>query len=266
MVEKASAAAERSLSLDPNLPEAYVARGFVDGVLGLPLETAIQNTLRAMALSPNLPEAHWRLGADYLHIGLLDQALSELNKVLAVDPHNLRARHYIARVHLYQERYEEALLVYERSPDFAPNMLWEKALILLYLNDKNRARELLVELRRKIPKNAAAASSYAVLLAAEGEKERAEEQIRITIRNGDEGQYHFHHSEYNIASAYALMGNAREAMHWLRKAAEHGLTPYPFFERDPNLNNLRSDPDFKIWLGEMKAMWARRRASLLAGR
>jgi hypothetical protein len=51
-------------------------------------------------------------------------------------------------------------------------------------------------------------------------------------------------------------------LHWLRRTAEHRLTPYPLFERDPNLDNLRSDPDFKTWLGEMKSLWERRRASL----
>src|SRR5262245_13515123 len=43
---------------------------------------------------------------------------------------------------------------------------------------------------------------------------------------------------------------------------EHRFPCYPLFERDPNLNNLRDDPDFKTWLAEMKSLWERRRASL----
>jgi adenylate cyclase len=228
------------------------------------METTVKDTLQALALSPNLTEAHWMLGANYLHIGLLDQALSELNKVLALDPHNVRARHYVARVRLYQQRYEEAFLAYERSPDFTPTMLWEKALIFIYRGERDKARELLDELRGKFPKDAAMASTYAVLLAAEGQREKAEEQIQLAIRNGqDQGQYHFHHSEYNIASAYALMGNTREAMQWLRRTAEHGLPCFPLFERDPNLDNLRADPEFQAWSAEMKSLWERRRASLV---
>jgi serine/threonine protein kinase/Flp pilus assembly protein TadD len=263
--EKASAAAERSLSLDPNLAEAYLARGYVAAMRRFPVEAVVQDFQRALTLSPNLPDAHWRLGASYLHIGFLDEALSELNKVLALDPHNFRARYYIARTHLYQQRYDEAFLDYERSPDFPPQQLWEKVLILSYRGERTGALELINELRRKLPESEDVASTYAVLLAADGKTEQAEEQIRLAIRTG-EGRAHFHYAEYNIASAYALMGDRREALHWLRRTAEHRLTPYPLFERDPNLDNLRGDPDFKTWLGEMKSLWERRRASLVAGR
>jgi len=105
------------------------------------------------------------------------------------------------------------------------------------------------------------ASTYAVLLAAEGEKGKAEEQIRLSIGTG-EGRGHFHHAEYNIASAYALMGDRRQALQWLRKTAQDRFPCYPLFERDPNLNNLRTDPDFATFLSEMKSLWERRRAAL----
>jgi tetratricopeptide (TPR) repeat protein len=261
---KAFAAANTSLALEPNLAEGYFARGMVAGpALRLPQETVIQNLRRAVTLNPNLSEAHFQLGATYLHIGLLDEANSEFNAVLALDPHRpgLPTRFYLARAHLYQQRYDEALRLYEQSPDFTPDLLWEKVLILFYQQEKTAAHKLVRELQGKLLENADIASAYAVLLAAEGKNEEAEEQIRLATRTRAPGP-HFHHAEYNIASAYALMRDHRQALHWLRKTAEDRLTPYPLFERDPNLNNLRDDPDFKAWLGEMKALWERRRASL----
>jgi serine/threonine protein kinase/Tfp pilus assembly protein PilF len=259
---KAFAAANTSLSLNPNLAEGYLARGMVAGMaLRLPGETGAEDFRRALALNPNLSEAHFQLGGNYLHRGLLDEALSEFKAVLALDPHRLNARFYLARVYLYQQRYDEALRVYEQSPDFTPNLLWEKVLILFYRRERTAAHELVRELQAKLPESADMASVHAVLLAAEGKNEEAEEQIRLATRTRAPGP-HFHHAEYNIASAYALMGDHREALHWLRKTAEDRLTPYPLFERDPNLNNLRDNPDFKAWLGEMKSLWERRRASL----
>jgi hypothetical protein len=112
-----------------------------------------------------------------------------------------------------------------------------------------------------LPDNEDVASTYAILLAADGKNEQAEEQIGLAIRRG-EGRGHFHQAEYNIASAYALMGKHREALHWLRKTAEDRITCYPLFAGDPNLNNLRGDPEFQTWLGEMKSLWERRRAAL----
>jgi tetratricopeptide (TPR) repeat protein len=263
--EKALEYAQRSVALDPNLADAYVARGFVNRTInGLPLETTIQDFHRAAALSPNLPEVHWRLGTAYLLSGLLDEALSELNKVLALDPQHHRARVYIARVHRYQGKYDEALLDFEHSPDFPPGRLWEKALALFQGGDRSAARKLIEDLRRQLPDSADLASTDALLLAAEGHIEQAEEQIRFAlgVREGL-GVGHFSLADYNIASAYALMGKRREAVQWLHTVVEHGLASYPLFERDPNLSNLRSDPEFQAWLGEMKALWERRRASLL---
>jgi predicted Zn-dependent protease len=151
--------------------------------------------------------------------------------------------------------------VYERSPDFPPAQLWEKVLTLFHRGEKTAAHELIRELRQKLPNNEDIASTYAVLLAAEGEKEKAEEQIRLAIRTGG-GRRHFYHAEYNIASAYALMGNPRSALQWLRKTAEDGLACYSLFQRDPNLDNLRNYPEFARFLEEMKSLLQRRRASL----
>jgi TolB-like protein/Flp pilus assembly protein TadD len=262
VADKALRAAKESLSLDPNLAEAYLAQGTVATMmLHFPVEASIQYFQRALALSPNLSEAHFQMGAAYLHMGLLNEALLELNEALALDPHMFLIRLYVARADLYQQRYDEALLVYEGSPDFPTKTLWEKILILFHQGKRMAAHELALELMRKLPDNGDVASAYAILLAAEGEKEKAEEQIRLAIRTGA-GLRHFHHAEYNIASAYALMGNHRSALEWLRKTAEDGLPCYPLFQTDPKLDNLRNDPGFATFLAEMKSLLERRRANL----
>ncbi|MSU35805.1 MAG: hypothetical protein EXS36_12020 [Pedosphaera sp.] len=68
---------------------------------------------------------------------------------------------------------------------------------------------------------------------------------------------HFHHSAYNIASAHALLKNRELAMQWLQNAAEDGYPCYPWFERDPNLNNLRQYPRFIAFMAEQKEQHAR---------
>jgi serine/threonine protein kinase len=261
LATKAVVAAKMSLSLDPNLAEAYMARGRIATIRHFPLGNEIPDFRKALALNPNLAQAHFYLGTVYLQVGLLDKALSEMNAVSALDPYFLPARNYVALIHLYQQRYDEALMDYQRSPDFPPGLLWQKVLILFHRGEKAAAYELISELGRKLPDNENVASTYAVLLAAEGKKEPAEEQIGLAIRTG-ERRHNFKFAEYNIASAYALMGDRRQALQWLRRTEEHRLSCYPLFAGDPNLDNLRSDPDFKAWLAEMKALWEQRRASL----
>ena len=76
------------------------------------------------------------------------------------------------------------------------------------------------------------------------------------------GLGHFHHAEYDIACAYAVLGKTDEALSWLRRTAADGFPCYPLFEKDPLLASLRSDRDFQAFLGEMKAMWERYQATL----
>jgi hypothetical protein len=101
----------------------------------------------------------------------------------------------------------------------------------------------------------------AVLLARAGDYRKSEEYIARAIE-ADRGLGHFHHTEYNIASAYALMGRPRQAVEWLRRSAENGFPCYPLFASDPNLVSLRGDPDYQSLLGKMKADWERYRSTL----
>ena len=97
-------------------------------------------------------------------------------------------------------------------------------------------------------------SDYAVLLAKSGDFKKAEEQIAKSVQNGH-GKGHFHHAQYNIGTAYALMGKKDQALEWLQQAADEGLPCYPNYEKDPYLNNLRTDPGFILFMEKLKRQW-----------
>jgi len=261
--EKSYVEIEKALSLDPNLPEAYVARGELAWTLAnhFPHERAVADIRRALALNPNLADAHYSLGSIYLHVGLVEKALDELNAALAVDPHNTDALYRLPRVYLYQQQYQKALSEFESHPEFTGEALWQKVLALAYLGRRTEALQLIEQLNRERPRQEDLASTYAVLLAMGGDKPKALAKIRLAIEVG-QGRSHFHHAEYNIASAYALLGMKKEALEWLRKTAEDGLPCYPLFDKDPNLNNLRGDPEFTAFMQGLRAQWDRYRATL----
>jgi len=101
----------------------------------------------------------------------------------------------------------------------------------------------------------------ALLAADAGHYQRAREKIGKALQK-DLGFAHFHHTEYIIASAYALMNETTPALKYLRLAADHGLPCYPLFERDPNLNNLRKDPAFVEFMSRQKKQWEHFRTTL----
>jgi hypothetical protein len=100
-----------------------------------------------------------------------------------------------------------------------------------------------------------------MLLAHAGKESEAEETIQRAIEIG-RGFGHFHHTAYNIASAYALMNKPDQAVKWLIVAADEGFPCYPYFEIDHTLDNIRQDPSFIAFMTKLKAQWEKYNASL----
>ena len=254
--ERSYVALQKALNLDPNLARAYVIRGNLAWTLpnGFPHDRAIKDFRRALEIDPNLAIAHRVLGALLVHLGLLDQAMAELQTTLRLEPNDPGAPPRIARIYWFQQKYELALAEFQKANN--PGFAWEMGLTLWHLGRKDEAFALVEkEFNRESRGNRYDLhAAYAVLLADAGRRREAEEQIRMAIEGG-QGKSHFHHAEFSIACAYALMGRKQQAMEWLENTAEHGMPCYPLFNTEPALNSLRSDPQFRAFMEKMKKQW-----------
>ncbi|PYO80856.1 MAG: hypothetical protein DMD65_14535 [Gemmatimonadetes bacterium] len=137
------------------------------------------------------------------------------------------------------------------------------AVVLLHLGRSDSALAVIQNYLRAHPEDrgGVVTSVRAVWFAMAGNALRAQRDIETAVQEG-KGYIHFHHAAYHIALAYALLHRPDSAVHWLRQAAEGGFPCYPLFERDPFLDNIRSDPGFVAFLREQKAQWERYRATL----
>jgi serine/threonine-protein kinase len=57
---------------------------------------------------------------------------------------------------------------------------------------------------------------------------------------------------YRLASYFAVEGDSSEALHWLRRAIYLGNENYPWFQKNPAWNNLRTNADFGRILEDLK--------------
>ena len=265
--EKAFVAVGKALALDPELPEAYLARGRLlwTPANHFPHDKAIQEYRRALALNPSLDEARNQLALVLSHVGLLDEARSELEKALATNPSNNLARFRVGEVLLFQNKHEQALNALRNiPPDVNPSLVGHQIVFALFnLGRKEEAAATLEKFLKDYPADNRGlfTSLQAILAASDGRHREAEEKIQSAIERG-KGFGHFHHTAYHIACAYAIMSRHDQAISWLESAANGGFPCYVLFERDHNLDNLRQDPRFQALLAKLKQQWEQYKKAL----
>jgi serine/threonine protein kinase/Flp pilus assembly protein TadD len=260
--EEAEVDVDKALALDPNLAEGYFARGLIlwTPYKRFPHEQAVQSYKRAIELNPNLDEAHHQLGFVYLHIGLLDKGWQEIQKALAINPGNSLARYRLGVIDMCRGKYEEAFEIFHSTPlEESPSMLASYTSTALFrLDRKEEASVIIEQFLKDYPKDEGGlvTSVKAMILAKAGKQREAEDLMQRAVEIG-RGYAHFHHTSYNMASAYALMNQPEPAIKWLQVTADEGFPCYPLFEGDANLDNLRKDPRFISFMANQKQQWER---------
>jgi serine/threonine protein kinase/Flp pilus assembly protein TadD len=265
--EDAEVAVDKAVAINPNLAEGHFARGLMlwTPYKRFPHAQAIQSYRRAIELDPNFDEAHHQLGFIYLHIGMLNKAQQEIEKALAINPGNTLARYRLGVIDMCRAKYAEAFQIFNSTPlEQNPELLAFYTSNALFRLGRNGEASALIDryfTNYSKDKGGMVTSVKAMMLAKTGKNSEAEATIQHAIEIG-RGYAHFHHTSYNIASAYALMNEPEQAMKWLQVTADEGFPNYPLFEGDAQLDNLRKDRRFIAFMAQQKQQWEQFSATL----
>jgi tetratricopeptide (TPR) repeat protein len=253
--QKAFAAAERALSLDPTVPEAYLARGDLLWTQSQRFahERAVQEFRRALAINPNSDQAHRRLARVFVHLGFFEEALEHANIALKINPSNAQALNTRAQALLWMGNDEAALEMLLGMPGPVLPELVEANTVFALIR-LNRREEAWVQVRKALstfPHDPSGnLPGVEAILSAESEPHKAEAFIQnVTNRTGVNPS---HHAAYFAAAALARMGRAEQAVRWLRDAAATGFPCYALFARDPTLDPIRGAPVFQAFLSDLQ--------------
>jgi tetratricopeptide (TPR) repeat protein len=266
--QKAFAAAEKALSLDPDLPEAYLARGDLlwSHSHRFAHERAVNEFRRALALNPNSDQAHRRLARVYVHVGFFEEALQHAAIALALNPSDAQALNSRAQATLWSGKDDEALAILLSIPGPVLPELVEAntAFALFRLGRRDEAAQHLQRAMRKYPDDTSGnLPAMQALLSADTDARAADELIRTVGRR--KALNPSHHAAYFAAAASARMRRPADVVQWLRDAAENGFPCYPLFAGDSTFNPVREDPQFVAFLAELQKRSAALRDSLFPG-
>jgi class 3 adenylate cyclase/Tfp pilus assembly protein PilF len=256
--KEAYSAAGKALSVDSNLANPHLIRGqfYWSPSHNFAHEEAINEFSKAIANDPNLSQAYEQLALVQLHVGLFDDALKNASKSIELDPGNFRAKRFVGEAMMFQGNYKASMKEFEKIPEsFAPLPTQSfKALNFIYLNQPEKAIEILDKYLLNNPDNPNLNSVYAMVVAGQGKVAEAEQYQQTAVENSKEF-IHAHHVYYNLGVAAALMDRKSQALKWLKKAAETGFPNYPLFNSDPYLTSLKLYPEFSQLLEELKEEW-----------
>ncbi len=255
--QKVFVAVEQAISLDPDLAEAYLARGrfLWTRANRFPHEKTILDYRRALEINPSQDEVVAQLALVYNHIGLLEEGYTEALKAQAINPSDTLPSVAIAQSLLYQGKYEQAIGAWQSIPKEAYSSVTgsHTAWTLFQLGRLKEARAKIDEFLSTHPGDVGGLGVLSVLQAVSGETANALNTIKRASTQAEFG--HFHHTAYYLACAYTRMKRPAEAILWVQKAAATGLPCYPLFDRDPNLQPLKSDPQYKAVLDDLRKQW-----------
>jgi eukaryotic-like serine/threonine-protein kinase len=235
--------------LDPQLAEVHVARYFIlfSQYEGWQVEAAIRELRLAQQLDPNA--GHSGLVDIYQHIGLEKQADEEDEIALKVDPNNDQIKGYHVARYFDSARADEGLEANRRLFNRGPDLRYyvEKRMV-------TKAAPLLEQEYQKYPNSPFVFGIRVLLQALQGKHQEAQAAVPSILKR--ERRYRgYHHDTYNIARIYALGGNSKDALKWLRVTVKEGFPCYPLFERDSFLDRIRQDSEFIKFMAEMKERW-----------
>jgi serine/threonine protein kinase/Tfp pilus assembly protein PilF len=149
LCEEARQAAETALTLQPNLGEAVLAKGFYHYACLKDYDTAVRYFEQARQLLPNHSRIPESLAVVARRRGQWDRSESYFNEAERLDPRNLHLLGSHAETYKYLRRFPEALRKYEQALNITPDdvdIVAEKASIAQAEGDLPRAAAILAPL------------------------------------------------------------------------------------------------------------------------
>jgi len=243
---------DEALKLDPASTEANLYRIYMLLSRG-EKESARHGIANLLAGAANDWNVHMVAGLALRADGMYDEALQQFSRALKLNPanaailynHRARVYHYQNQIELAGDELEKGLALEPRHPLLRTSAGYQQ----MRLGNLSAAIEILEGVVRDDDSLRIAVPTLALCYVQAGQRERAAALLKDDTMAAAEADSEM---AYRLASYFAVEGDSSEALHWLRRAIYLGNENYPWFQKNPAWNNLKTNADFERILEDMK--------------
>ena len=243
--DQAMAAAEKAVALDPQLAEAYAARGFLRAGVRHDWAGAESDFQKALALNPSDAETHRRRATMGLAtVGRLKEAIAEAKTASELDPLSANVWSTLGRLYYSDGQLDPAQAAIERSLEIAPRQNYSPGHMAFIDLLRHRPADALPVLEQ-CTSDIFRLQGRALALHELGREAEAQQELKQLIDQFGQG------GAFQVAEIYAWFGDRDRAFDWLERAYQQRDAGLHALKFDVLLRNLHGDPRFTAFLKKM---------------
>src|SRR5262245_1416070 len=240
---KTDAAARKALALDDQLSEAHTSLAIALWWYEWNWSGAEAEFRRAIELNSNDARPHEFYGWFLVSIGRREEALAENNRARQLDPLSSETNVIVGQTLYFVRRYDEAVAQLRSTLEMDQNYWLAHSFLGRTYEQQGKLTDAIAEFQRAVDLENDVAENYSMLAHGYGLAGKKSEAQRVLAQMHDMSTKRYV-PPYNMAIAYAGMGDKDQAFAWLERAYADRSFYITWLNYDPQLDSLRSDPRF----------------------
>jgi tetratricopeptide (TPR) repeat protein len=194
----------------PKTPVAYYNLGTFYGENNL-LDEAISQLKKAIAINPHYKEAHNNLGVAYYKKGKLDEAISEYKSEIAINPSYERAHNNLGLAYYSKGLLDKAITAYKQAITLNPQYSQAYHNLGTTYHKKRKFKKAIARYKQAITKNPKLDKSYNNL-GSIYEMQRKLEKALIHYKQAITINPTYSDAHFNLGNVYNNKGKLKEAI------------------------------------------------------
>jgi|HubBroStandDraft_4_1064222.scaffolds.fasta_scaffold01393_6 TolB-like protein/DNA-binding winged helix-turn-helix (wHTH) protein/Tfp pilus assembly protein PilF len=241
---KAHANASKAIELDPNIAEGHAALALVEFYYDWNWKQSEEEFRRAIELNPNYATAHQWYSYFLTAMLRFPESVEQAAAAQQIDPLSLAINTTLASRYRHAGRLDDAMRLDQRTLEMDPNFIPAHiSLAGVYENQRNWPQAL-EEYKKVIavsPSDPTGLAGAAFIYARLGQNEEAR---KLIVQLTELSKKHYV-SSFEMASVFAGLDDATNAMLWLETAYQQRESQMPFLSSDDHFDSLHEDARFQ---------------------